>query len=157
MARITQSLYAAANFTRIVSSNTYYVSQQQIATLLRILFDVTVERVETVIFNPTFKVSTRSTDTENQFFKRGAIKNIMFHVVILCMPPTPLLFATFSHEATIWILFAVQYYYKLLFQENGIKNTFPNKIFFSCNSIIIVYYVPRCIMRVITRRATMLA
>ena len=40
--------------------------------------------VETVILNPTtFKVATRSTDTDNQVFKRGAMKNRMFHVVIL--------------------------------------------------------------------------
>ena len=51
-------------------------------TLLRILFDVTIERFEAVIFNPTFKVSTHSTDTENQIFKRSDMKNTMFHVVI---------------------------------------------------------------------------
>ena len=41
-----------------------------IATLLRICLDVIVEQVETVIFYPTFRVSTRSTDIENQIFKR---------------------------------------------------------------------------------------
>ena len=35
-----------------------------------------VERVETVILNPTtFKVQTRTTDTENQIFKRDAQSN----------------------------------------------------------------------------------
>ena len=48
-------------------------------------FDVTVERVETVIFDPTFKVPTRSTDADKQIFKRGAMKNTIFHVLVLCI------------------------------------------------------------------------
>ena len=49
-----------------------------IAPPLKIRFLVPVEQVETAIFNTTFKVSTRSTCTENRIFKRGAIKNKWF-------------------------------------------------------------------------------
>ena len=38
---------------------------------------------ETLIFNHTFEVSTRFTDTENQIIKSGAMKNTIYHVVIL--------------------------------------------------------------------------
>ena len=38
-----------------------------------------------MISNPFYKVLTHSTDTENQIFKIGAMKNTMFHVVILCI------------------------------------------------------------------------
>ena len=42
------------------------------APFLKIRFLVPVEQVETAILNPTFKVSTPSTGTENRIFKKGA-------------------------------------------------------------------------------------
>ena len=54
-----------------------------IATLFLIRFDLTIKRVESAIFNPTFNVSTSSTNTEKRIFRRSAKNNTMFHVVIL--------------------------------------------------------------------------
>ena len=73
-----------------------------IITLLRIWFDVTVERVKTAIFNPTFKVSTRSTGTENRIYKKGAMKKYIDHAVKLAHYGSSILF-------DIWIIYIIQY------------------------------------------------